>query len=271
MAERRMVAKSVIETDAFMNMPMSAQCFYFHLLLRADDDGFVKNPSAIRREVGCSEDDVKLLIAKQYIIPFESGVIVIRHWRVHNWVRADRKHPTDCLEIQALDVGENGIYTMKDCQSSDSQVTVNRLSSDSQVVDSCQAEVRLGKVRLNNNICENSEGVSTYTPYQKILNLYHEKCTSLPKVQKLTNQRKNTIKARWNEYDKDIDTFKECFEKVEDSDFLSGRSGAWSNCCFDWIMKPANFTKVLEGNYDNKNKPRENQCKTDGGNIRFVN
>ena len=144
-----MMAKSVIKTDLFMDMPMSTQCLYFHLLIRADDDGFVKNPSAIRRETGCNADDMKLLIAKQYIIPFENGVIVIRHWRVHNWVRGDRKHPTDCKEIQLLSVGKDGIYELKsDCLTDGCQMVDDGLSSGCQVVDSCHTEDRLGKDRL---------------------------------------------------------------------------------------------------------------------------
>ena len=123
MAERRMMAKSVIETDMFMDMPMSTQCLYFHLLLRADDDGFIRNPSAIRRETGCSQDDFKLLVAKQYIIPFESGVIVIRHWKIHNYIRKDRYNETDCPEKDELELDASNAYKIKASSGSDTNGT----------------------------------------------------------------------------------------------------------------------------------------------------
>lgn len=173
MAERRMMAKSVIETDHFMDMPMSSQCLYFHLLLRADDDGFIKNPSAIRREVGCGEDDMKLLVAKQFILPFDTGVIVIRHWKIHNYIRKDMYHPTECQAERGLLTGgadktayapkegvqiqgSNVIVTdsLQDCNGivTDSSQARNGHVTDSS--RSCTEPVSIGKVRLgkvNNN------------------------------------------------------------------------------------------------------------------------
>ena len=101
-AIRRMYAKSVVDTDKFMEMPMSTQCLYFHLLLYGDDDGFVASPKRIMRLLGASEDDMWILIAKGYILAFESGIIVIRHWRVHNKIRNDRYSPTVHSEISLL-------------------------------------------------------------------------------------------------------------------------------------------------------------------------
>ena len=94
MAERRMFAKSIIDSDAFLDMPLSAQALYFHLSMRADDDGFINNPKKIQRMVGASDDDCKLLIMKRFIITFESGVIVIKHWKIHNYIQKDRYKPT---------------------------------------------------------------------------------------------------------------------------------------------------------------------------------
>ena len=113
MAERRMMAKSVIEADSFMDLPMSTQCLYFHMLLRADDDGFIKNPSAIRRAIGCGSDDMTLLIAKRFILPFESGVIVIRHWKIHNYIQKDRYRPSDCEEAKQIETDANKAYKIK--------------------------------------------------------------------------------------------------------------------------------------------------------------
>ena len=88
MAERRMFAKTIIDSDAFLDMPLSSQALYFHLNMRADDDGFVNSPKKIQRLIGCTDDDFKLLIAKSFIIPFESGVVVIKHWRINNYIRS---------------------------------------------------------------------------------------------------------------------------------------------------------------------------------------
>lgn len=117
MAERRMFTQKITESDAFIEMPMSSQALYFHLCMNADDDGFVKNPKSIQRLVGCNDDDIKLLIAKRFILPFNSGVIVIKHWRMHNLLRKDRYKETEYLEEKSmLYLKENGAYTFDKTQ-----------------------------------------------------------------------------------------------------------------------------------------------------------
>ena len=113
MAERRMFTKKITESDAFLEMPMSSQALYFHLCMNADDDGFVKNPKSIQRLVGCNDDDLKLLIGKRFVIPFESGIIVIKHWRMHNLLRKDRYKETVYTDEKAmLFIKEDGAYTL---------------------------------------------------------------------------------------------------------------------------------------------------------------
>jgi len=113
MAERRMFAKTIIDSDSFLDMPMSTQALYFHLSMRADDDGFINNPKKIQRMIGATEDDLKLLIAKNFIIVFESGVIVIKHWKIHNYIRNDRYKPTVYQEEKdQLELKDNGAYTL---------------------------------------------------------------------------------------------------------------------------------------------------------------
>lgn len=112
MAEKRMFSKQIIDSDAFLEMPLSAQALYFHLSMRADDDGFVDNPKKIQRMVNASGDDLKLLIAKRYILTFESGVIVIKHWRIHNTLKTDRYKETVYLEEKSmLALKKNKSYT----------------------------------------------------------------------------------------------------------------------------------------------------------------
>lgn len=131
MAERRMFSKSVIDSDAFIEMPLSSQALYFHLAMRADDDGFVHNPNRIRKDVGASEDDLKLLHAKRFILSFDSGIIVIKHWRLHNYIQKDRYKPTVFIkEMAQLTVCENRVYTecIHDGYTADTQGSLGKIS-----------------------------------------------------------------------------------------------------------------------------------------------
>lgn len=115
MAKKRMFSLSVIDSDAFTDMPLSAQALYFHLCMRADDDGFIGNPKRIKGMIGASDDDLKLLIAKRFLLTFENGVIVIKHWRMHNTLQKDRYTPTDYLdERNQLLIKENKAYSFDD-------------------------------------------------------------------------------------------------------------------------------------------------------------
>ena len=114
MAEKRMFTKKIVDSDAFLDMPLSTQALYFHLNMRADDDGFINNPKKIQRMIGASEDDLKLLVAKRFVICFENGVIVIKHWRMHNTLRKDRYNPTTYQDqLSMLDIKDNNSYTEK--------------------------------------------------------------------------------------------------------------------------------------------------------------
>lgn len=142
MAERRMFAKTIIDSDAFLEMPLTTQCLYFHLSMRADDDGFINNPNKIQRMIGATKDDLKLLIAKGFVIPFESGIVVIKHWKIHNYIQKDRYKPTIYKEEKAqLITNTNSAYTL------DTECI--------QDVSNLDTQARLGKVRLGkvNNIC----------------------------------------------------------------------------------------------------------------------
>ena len=114
-AERRMFAKTIVLSDAFLDMPPTARCLYFTLGMFADDDGFVNNPKSIMRQCGATEDDIKILLAKKFVLAFESGVIVIKHWRINNYLQKDRFQPTKYVdEKNLLDMEQNGAYRYKD-------------------------------------------------------------------------------------------------------------------------------------------------------------
>lgn len=111
MAERRMFAKTIVLSDAFLDMPLSARCLYFTLGMLADDDGFVNAPKSIMRQCGASNDDMNILLAKRFVLAFDSGVIVIKHWRVNNYLRSDRYTKTKYVEeLESLSVDNEGIY-----------------------------------------------------------------------------------------------------------------------------------------------------------------
>ncbi|WP_070083687.1 replisome organizer [Lactiplantibacillus plantarum] len=146
MAQRRMFSNTITDSDLFMDMPKSAQLLYFHLNMHADDDGFVGNTKSIMRMTGSSDDDLKILLAKQYLIPFENGVTVIKDWHIHNYIRSDRKHPTKYTnELKQLELNEDASYSKLPF---DSHTSTNSQPNDGHLVGNCHTEVRLGKDRL---------------------------------------------------------------------------------------------------------------------------
>lgn len=149
MAERRMFTRQIIDSDAFLDMSASAQSLYFHLGMRADDDGFVNNPKKIQRMVGAADDDLKILIAKRFVIMFETGVIVIKHWKMHNYIAKDRYTPTVYQdERKRLIVKENKAYT----ENTDAVPVPH--TPCIQVVDTMDTQVSIGKDRLGKESIE---------------------------------------------------------------------------------------------------------------------
>ena len=210
MAERRMFAKTIIDSDAFLDMPLSTQALYFHLSMRADDEGFINNPKKIQRMVGSSEDDLKLLTAKRFILAFDSGVIVIKHWKLHNYIRSDRFKPTMYLEEKSqLITKENKVYSVG--------MTIGIPEADH-----LDTQVRLGKDRLgkvSKDILSSSDEQDD-VPYKEIVEYLNLKTSK--KYKHSTNKTKSLIKARWNEGFR-VDDFKKvidnkCFEWVGNSD-----------------------------------------------------
>lgn len=161
MKERRMFSLSVCDTDWFLDLPLSTQALYFHLNLRADDDGFVNNHRSILRKIGANTNDYQLLIAKRFILEFESGVIVIKHWRMHNCIRSDRKQDTQFQkEFNMLTIRPDNAYTEKNdvC----GQVTDKCPSSDSKML----SQDSIGKdsiVNIDTNVsCSNDTDKSNH-------------------------------------------------------------------------------------------------------------
>lgn len=150
MAERRMFAKAIINSDAFIDMSISARCLYFYLMASADDDGFVCAVKATIRSANCSDDDLKLLIAKSFVIPFESGVIVIRHWKQHNYIQKDRYRPTTYKREIGQLILENGVYNlcMQNVSKVDTECIQTGYNMDTQIsqelVEDSQGKLSIG-------------------------------------------------------------------------------------------------------------------------------
>lgn len=181
MAERRMFAKTITNSDSFLEMPLSSQCLYFHLNMNADDDGFVNSPKRIQRMINASDDDFKILIAKSFILTFESGVIVIKHWRLNNYIQKDRYKETVYLEEKnKLNIKDNKAYTL-----SNNDTCI-------QNVYNSYTQVRLGKNSIDKNnievVGENIDStnyieIETTTPANDIFTYYQNEISSLSPTQ----------------------------------------------------------------------------------------
>lgn len=254
MAEKRMFTKSIIDSDKFLEMPLSTQALYFHLGMRADDEGFINSPKKIIRAVNCNEDDLKLLIAKGFVICFDTGIIAITHWKLHNHIQKDRFKPTLYEEEKSLlDENNRKEYILK------TAVSNSMDTKCIQIVSNADTKNRLDKNRIDKDSIVNvstAVDVRNAFDYQVVVDSFNTVCVSLPKVQKLNDKRRKLIVNA----DKLLGemTFEGFFNLVESSDFLTGRNGKWSGCGFDWILNPANLTKIIEGNYLNKANPMVN-------------
>lgn len=246
MAKKRMFNMNIVDSDAFLDMPLSTQCLYFHLNMRADDDGFVGNPKRIVRLIGCSDDDLKLLIAKRFVLCFEDGVIVIKHWRMHNCIQSDRYTPTVYQEEKDMLITKpNKSYTF--AENNINQECIQNVSTD--IDKGKDIDIDLGK--NNKYIGETDSKISDARRCLDAWNTLSQHGIKPVSRMSSNSTRLKCLVARISEYG--VDNVLKAIEKVAQSDFLQGKTNAnagWFN--FDWFVKPNNFPKVLDGNYDNK-------------------
>lgn len=176
MAERRMFAKQIIDSDAFLDMGLSTQALYFHLSMRADDEGFIDNPKKVMRMIGAQQNELEMLLAKRYLLGFESGVVVVKHWKIHNYIQKDRfKETLYKEEKQLITEKENKIYT-------------DRLDTD------CVQIGDAGKIREEEGKSKERED---NIPYSEIINILNSICET--KFKASSDKTKTLIKARIHE------------------------------------------------------------------------
>lgn len=229
MARRRMFNLDIIDTDLFIEMPQSSRLLYYELCMRADDDGFVSSPKKIQRVVGCSDDDFKVLITKKFIIPFETGVVVIRHWKIHNYIQKDRyKETLYSEEKRLLSQEENGAYRLMDT----SCIQNGNTGKDS---------IELVKDSIDNNIYSPTK--AEQIPYKEIIDYLNLKSNS---NYKYTSQKtKDLIKARINN-GFTIEDFKKVIDK---------KSQEWLGTDFEKFLRPETlFGNKFEGYLNQKIK-----------------
>lgn len=221
-----MFAKTIIDSDLFLDMPSSTQCLYFHLSMRADDDGFINNPKKIQRMVGSGDDDLKLLIAKNFIIPFESGVVVIKHWKIHNYIQKDRYKETLYKDEKLqLNTGKNKEYILG--IPNDNNMDTKCIHD----VSNSETQVRLGKVRLGKySLPTEEKDVS-----KSVDNSKSEKLSSMSRLYQENIGMINGIVAEWiTEISEkiDVELFKEALVICTDKgklyfNFLKGIINNW--------------------------------------------
>lgn len=224
MSERRMFAKTIIDSDAFLDMPISARLLYYDLGMRADDDGFVNSPKKIMRMCGATNDDMNILILRKFIIPFESGIVVIKHWRIHNYIRKDTYNETNYKDEKSLlEFDENKAYKLIE-----------------QSVDDPSTQVRLGK---------DSIGKDSIVYISLVTEIYKKECTNLPQIKKITEKRQKSIIKFLKEFD--VDQFTEICKIANNSSFLTGNNKNKWKADFDFLMRTDKATSILEGRYSN--------------------
>ena len=263
MAQKRMFTMKIVDSDAFLDMPATTQCLYFHLNMRADDDGFIGNPKRIMKITGASEDDLRLLIAKRFVLTFEDGVIVIKHWRMHNTLSRDRYTETSYIdEKRMLLLKENGSYSLASGNVIDdtkliersNRQTHNRRNKDATKTHAdkdigLDKDIDIDKEKDNKLIA--SKDTICQTDVRRVIeewNKLQEVGINPIRDIKPSSKRYLLLKGRIREYG--IYEVLNAINNVRDSDFLRGENNRGWMITFDWFVKPNNFLKTLEGNYN---------------------
>lgn len=255
MAQKRMFTMKIVDSDAFLDMPATTQCLYFHLNMRADDDGFIGNPKRIMKITGASEDDLRLLIAKRFVLTFEDGVIVIKHWRMHNTLSRDRYAETSYTdEKKMLLLKDNGSYSLTGGNPIDDTRLIERSGRQTQQrrnKDATKTHAEKGLDIDKDNKLIVSKDTICQTDVRRVIeewNKLQEVGINPIRDIKPSSKRCQLLKGRIREYG--IDEVLNAINNVRNSDFLRGENNRGWMITFDWFVKPNNFLKTLEGNYN---------------------
>ena len=258
-----MFSKEITDTDMFLEMPATAQNLYFHLNMHADDDGFLGNAKTIRRMIGASEDDFKILLAKQFVLTFTDGVAVIRDWHIHNYIQKDRYHPT----VYEKDKKQLSLNNAKQYEIQAPRKVIEAVDQQGigTVDTSCihhgyrmDTEVRLGKSKSKSKSKNknNSSSKDEHIPYSKIIEYLNEKTGQ--KLRSTTKAYQRLIKARWSEGYK-LQDFKTV---IDNKSFEWQGTEFWKYMTPKTLFAPSHFDEYL-----NANKREKKENKNGGFNI----
>nr|DAR87885.1 MAG TPA: replisome organizer [Caudoviricetes sp.] len=240
MAQRRMFSRKITETDRFLEMPLSSQALYFHLNMGADDEGFIDKAKTIQRTIGASDDDMKLLIAKGFLIPFDSGVVVIRHWRIHNYIRSDRFQSTlHQDEKTQLEYDHSKTAMLKPLEN----VIPNGYHLDTQD--------RVSKVSLDKDSLTTYPKEIDNIPYKEIIDYLNSKTGK--KYRDNVQKNKSLIKARWSEGYR-LDDFKQVIDNMVKD---------WSGTKYAKYLRPETLFGTKFDGYLNQGNVVNREKKTD--------
>ena len=253
MAQRRMFSLKVIDTDEFLDMPTSSRLLYYDLSMRADDDGFVSAPKKVLRMTGASIDDLKILTSKGFLIPFESGVCVIKHWRIHNYIQKDRYTQTMYKEeFSKLKTAENGDYELLDTKCI-------------QVGHEMDTQVRLGKDRLeeeleigNNHKCEKDDNHHSMIKYDadhqyyKIAIFIRQKILLINDKAKVPKEEPSAMHKWSDDVRKIVELDKRTLSEFQELTEFAFKSDFWSTV----IQSPAGFRKNWDKMFAQMKRPK---------------
>ena len=240
MAQRRMFSRKITETDRFLEMPLSSQALYFHLNMGADDEGFIDKAKTIQRTIGASDDDMKLLIAKGFLIPFDSGVVVIRHWRIHNYIRSDRFQSTlHQDEKTQLEYDHSKTAMLKPLEN----VIPNGYQMDTQDM--------VGKVSLDEGSLTTYPKEPDNIPYKEIIDYLNSKTGK--NYRDNVQKNRSLIKARWSEGYR-LDDFKQVIDNMVKD---------WSGTKYAKYLRPETLFGTKFDGYLNQGNVVKREKKTD--------
>lgn len=304
MAERRMLSRTILDSDKFLDMPLTTQALYIHLIMNADDDGFLNNSQKITRMIGAGKKDFELLISAEFIIDFNNGICAVKHWKLHNYIRSDRYKPTVYQdELSRLVIASNKVYEESKTyektkvyeadtneklsySNSDEIIPKAEIKGDDKSLRDNNVEDIIGKDNQQDIFLESETEVNEesykcdgnyefseqkvdgipsddHMETQNRLDEISVDKDSIEKVMEkwnllgisniscIKNTRQKLLKARIKEHS--TDNVINAIGNIEKSSFLKGQNDRGWVITFDWFVKPNNFIKVLEGNYDDNN------------------
>lgn len=304
MAERRMLSRTILDSDKFLDMPLTTQALYIHLIMNADDDGFLNNSQKITRMIGAGKKDFELLISAEFIIDFNNGICAVKHWKLHNYIRSDRYKPTVYQdELSRLVIASNKVYEESKTygktkvyeadtneklsySNSDDIIPKAEIKGDDKSLRDNNIEDIIGKDNQQDIFLESQtdadeesykgdgnyefseqkvDGIPSgdHMETQNRLDEISVDKDSIEKVMEkwnllgisniscIKNTRQKLLKARIKEHG--TDNVINAIGNIEKSSFLKGQNDRGWVITFDWFVKPNNFIKVLEGNYDDNN------------------